>query len=96
MTHSARKPKQERMNLRTTSHQKEVIKRAASLRQTDVSSFMLSSAYEAAQEVLAQQTHFALADEQWNAFCSALDAPPKEIPALKALFSQPSVFEQMP
>jgi uncharacterized protein (DUF1778 family) len=32
--------------------------------------------------------------EQWEAFCQALDAPPKRIPALAQLLNRPSVFDE--
>jgi uncharacterized protein (DUF1778 family) len=32
--------------------------------------------------------------EQWRAFNAALDAPAKEIPALRRLLTEPSVFEK--
>lgn len=35
----------------------------------------------------AEQVHFALTPECWEAFCAALDAPPKEIPALRKLLN---------
>jgi predicted DNA-binding antitoxin AbrB/MazE fold protein len=40
-----------------------------------------------------EQAHFALSPEQWQAFCTALDAPPKAIPALRKLLTEPSVFD---
>ena len=43
-------------------------------------------------EVLADQVHFSLSPERWDAFCAALDAPPKVIPALRRLLKKPSVF----
>jgi uncharacterized protein (DUF1778 family) len=42
---------------------------------------------------LAEQTRFDLPKAQWLAFNAALDAPAKEIPELKLLLTEPSVFE---
>ena len=39
---------------------------------------------------LADQNHFVLPKEKWDAFVKALDGPPKVPPGLKRLFSQPS------
>jgi predicted DNA-binding antitoxin AbrB/MazE fold protein len=36
---------------------------------------------------------FALSPERWDAFCSALDAPAKVVPALRKLLTEPSVFD---
>jgi uncharacterized protein (DUF1778 family) len=85
--------KQTRMQLRLRPEQKHVIAQAARLRQTTLSNFMLQHAYNAAQEVLADQVHFILPPERWREFCRALDAPPRVIPALKSLFSEPSPWD---
>jgi uncharacterized protein (DUF1778 family) len=85
--------KQGKVQLRLRPEQKEAIARAAKLRQTTLSNFMLEHAYSAVQQVLAEQVHFTLPPERWREFCRALDAPPKEIPALKQLFAEASVFD---
>ena len=54
---------------------------------------MVEHAFIAAQEVLANQVHFSLSSERWDAFCAALNAPPKVIPALRKLLKKPSVFD---
>jgi predicted DNA-binding antitoxin AbrB/MazE fold protein len=33
--------------------------------------------------------HFILSPERWRAFCDALDAPPRDIPALRKLLTKP-------
>jgi uncharacterized protein (DUF1778 family) len=81
-----------KVQLRLRPAQKAVLARAAELRQTSISNFMLEHAYEAAQQVLAEQVDIVMPPAEWEAFCQALDAPPRSIPALKKLFSQPSVF----
>jgi len=35
---------------------------------------------------------FSLSAERWQAFCGALDAPPKVLPRLKKLLTQASLF----
>jgi predicted DNA-binding antitoxin AbrB/MazE fold protein len=42
---------------------------------------------------MANVTHFQLPPERWQAFCEALDAPAKDIPALRRLFQQTNSFE---
>jgi predicted DNA-binding antitoxin AbrB/MazE fold protein len=39
------------------------------------------------------QAHFALSPERWQAFCDALDAPPRDIPALRKLLTEASLFD---
>lgn len=41
----------------------------------------------------ADQVQFDLPEDRWQAFCDALDAPPKDIPALRKLLTEPSVFD---
>jgi uncharacterized protein (DUF1778 family) len=86
--------KEERLNIRASARQKEVIAKAARIEEKSISEFVLENAYQAAQEVLAEQTHFNLPEGQWEVFCAALDAPPKPIPALKALLTEPGVFDE--
>jgi hypothetical protein len=46
-----------------------------------------------ARRTLADRTRFVLDAEKWKAFLAALDATPRELPRLKRLFKEPSVFE---
>jgi uncharacterized protein (DUF1778 family) len=85
--------KESKVQLRLRPAQKGLIARAAQLKQTTLTSFMIEHAYNAAQEVLADQVHFELSPERWDAFCAALDAPPKEIPALRGLLAEKSIFD---
>jgi predicted DNA-binding antitoxin AbrB/MazE fold protein len=41
----------------------------------------------------ADQVQFVLHEDRWQAFCAALDTPPKEIPALRKLLTEPSLFD---
>ena len=38
--------------------------------------------------------HFSLPPERWQAFCDALDAPPRDVPALRKLLTGVSVFDE--
>ena len=46
-----------------------------------------------AEETLADRRYFGLNAKQWAAFMAALDASPRELPRLKKLFQERSVFE---
>src|SRR5579863_5132083 len=87
-------PRHAKVQLCLSAEQKEAIVRAARLRRTSLSKFVLENAYSAAQQVLAEQLHFALPPGRWQAFCDALDTPPRDIPVLRALLSEPSVLDQ--
>jgi uncharacterized protein (DUF1778 family) len=73
--------------------QKDVIARAAELKQTTLTNFLVEHAFEAAQHILADQTHFYLSPEKWDEFVAALDAPPRDLPGLRDLLAGPDVFD---
>jgi len=72
---------------------KKLLQRAAKAQKNTLTEFVITTAQAAAQNILADQTRFALSPAKWAAFNAALDAPPRDIPALKKLFEKPSVFE---
>jgi uncharacterized protein (DUF1778 family) len=73
--------------------QKDVIARAARLKQTTVTNFIVEHAFDAAQQVLADQAHFYLSPKKWDEFCAALDASPKPSAGLRRLLTEPGVFD---
>jgi uncharacterized protein (DUF1778 family) len=85
-----------KVQLRMRPLQKDVIARAANLKQTTMTNFMVEHAFQAAQQILADQVHFYLSPEKWDEFCAALDAPPKELPALRKLLTELGVFDRQP
>ncbi len=82
-----------KVQLRMMPLQRAVISQAAKLKQTTLTNFMVENAFSAAQQILADQVHFYLSQEKWEEFCVALDAPPKDIPALRKLLTKPGVFD---
>ncbi|MBS3952539.1 MAG: DUF1778 domain-containing protein [Methylomicrobium sp.] len=83
----------DRIDLRIHPKAKEALQAAASLRHKSVSEFILESALDAADEVLADRRYFSLTTEQWEAFHAALDAPPKSLPRLERLMHEPGFFD---
>jgi len=59
-----------------------------------MANFMVEQAFNAVQQILADQSHFYLSPEKWEEFCAALDAPPRELPELGKLLTQPGVFDE--
>ena len=45
------------------------------------------------KHVFAGQVQFVLPPDRWQAFCRALDAPPRDLPALTKLLTEASVFD---
>ena len=81
------------INMRIHSSARDFIDRAARALGKDRSDFVLEAAYEKAEEVLLDQTSLMLNDEQWQAFNTLLDSPPKANDKLKKLLEQPAPWE---
>lgn len=85
--------KEERIEIRLASAEKDRIRQAAILSHQNVSEFVLRAVRAVADETLAAQTRFVLPEDQMNVFYAALDQPAKSIPRLRELLKKPSVFE---
>jgi len=86
--------KQARIGIRTTKEQKALIKRGASVQGQKLTDFVLTSAQEKAELVLADQREFVLSAARWKAFVEALDRPVRRHERLTQLMSEPSVLER--
>jgi len=86
--------KQRRLNLRTTKAQHTVIARAATAQGKNLTDFIVSSACEKAEQLLADQRSFAISGARWNAFVAALDSPSSHNKRLAKLLSEPSILER--
>ena len=86
--------KSERLAIRIAAADKARLVRAAAIQRRSVSEFVLASSREAAEHVLDEQPRFRLPPAKHHAFLAALDAPAREIAALKRLFSRRSVLER--
>lgn len=83
----------EKLDLRLSPEAKRTLNAAAAAAQRSVSEFVLESALAKAAETLPDRRRFELDAEQWEAFRAALDAPPRSLPRLRRLLSDPSVIE---
>ncbi|HUO25981.1 MAG TPA: DUF1778 domain-containing protein, partial [Candidatus Aquilonibacter sp.] len=86
--------KEARIEVRTTREQKAFITRGADANGQNVSDFILSSAQEKAEMILADQKEFVLPPDRWAAFVAALDRPATKHERLARLMSEPSAFER--
>lgn len=87
-------PRDRRFQLRASAYDEELIKVAAERRGVNVTDFIMSAAREKAETTLADQTRFALNDEQWKRFMQALDRPARSKPRLRKLFSESHVAKR--
>lgn len=84
-----------RINLRTTKKQKSLIERGASMQGQNLTDFIVSSASEKAEQILAEQRHFVISSAKWDAFVAALDREPATPRGrLARLMSEPSILER--
>jgi uncharacterized protein (DUF1778 family) len=84
----------EKLDLRLTSDAKRRLYAAAEAQQRSVSEFVLQSALERADEALAGRRRFSLPPDDWKKFLAALDAPPRDLPRLKRLLTEPGFFDK--
>ena len=73
-------PSYERIDLRTSPEIKALITRAASTAGMTVSAFLLGTAHERAQKILAVKELVTLTTRDWAAFAKALDNREKPRP----------------
>ena len=86
--------KETRLSIRATPESKDLLERAARKENKNLSDFVLENALSAAEAIVADDSDFSLDKKQWKKFISALDAPPKNIPALRKLLTEPGVFDE--
>lgn len=76
--------KSERLEMRLTAEQKELIERAARLKGMDVTSFAVPTLLEVAREVVTHPSMTFLSDRDFARFLEILDADEEPVPKLKA------------
>jgi uncharacterized protein (DUF1778 family) len=83
----------ERLGLRLTPAARRALQAAATAERKSVSEFVLDTALREAEARLADRPVFLLDAKSWDAFATALDAPPRRNARLERLFREPSVFD---
>ncbi|OHV82761.1 DUF1778 domain-containing protein [Rhizobium sp. LCM 4573] len=89
---ATRSTRTEKLDLRLTPEAKRTLAAAAQAEHRSLTDFVLESALGRAEEALANRRVFQLAPEQWEAFVAALDEPPRDLPRLRKLLNEPSIF----
>lgn len=82
------------INLRTPPAQRELIDRAARLQGKSRTDFMLEASSEKAQQVLLDQTLFAVDAKRYKAFVKLMDAPLAGNAAVMRLLAKRSPWEK--
>ena len=86
--------KTERFTLRATNAQKELINRAAAIKRTNATDFILVNACKAAEDALLDQRLFFADKETFDKFEAILDRPITSKPELDALMREKAPWEQ--
>lgn len=81
----------ERLNIRSSERQANLLKRAAASADMTMSDFILNSAVKEAERLLADQRWFMVSNEQYDDFIEALDRPVSQ-EAVRKLFTAPTPF----
>ncbi|MEM9458094.1 MAG: DUF1778 domain-containing protein [Myxococcota bacterium] len=86
--------KSDRLNLRVEPQLRQLIQTAADLEHKNLSAFILEAARVRAEQRLADQERFSLPPDRFRAFMDALERPPRSIPRLRQLLSEPTVLDR--
>ena len=81
-----------RLDLRITQSERELIERAIATTGSGLTEFVVGSAVEAAQRVLADRDRFDLTAQAAAAWEAVNDRPARDLPGLRALMERPSPF----
>jgi uncharacterized protein (DUF1778 family) len=82
------------INLRTPVSQRELIDRAARLQGKSRTDFMLEASREKAEQVLLDQTLFAVSTKQYKAFEALMNAPLTQNVGLKRLLAKRAPWDR--
>lgn len=83
----------EKLDIRISSVVKRILQQAAKQRHTTISQFVLQSALDSANTVLAERSRLNLDAQQWRIFIEALDAPPQSHPRMERLLNEASILD---
>jgi uncharacterized protein (DUF1778 family) len=85
----------ERFNLRATPEQVAKIRAAVEIgNERSLTDYILGSALIIADQRLMDRTRLGFEARAYNAFLRALEEPPKDLPRMRRLLSEPSVLER--
>lgn len=82
------------INIRAQRRQRDLIDQAAATLGKNRSDFMLEIACREAESVLLDRRMFAVDADTWEKFNALLDAPPRDIPALRELLTTKAPWEK--
>lgn len=93
-TQTKRAAPEVRLSIRTSAGQKELIKRAALARNTDLSQFVLEASLGEAKRLVAQESTLFLSPADYEQLCRAMDEAPAPNSALRQLLNKKRVWDE--
>ena len=93
MTTSIR-TRNERLEVRTTAEERNLINRAVDTVGTDLTSFVVANLVDASRQVLADRDRFVLSSEVATQWDKMNELPARELDGLRRLMNRPSPFEE--
>lgn len=81
-----------RIDLRVDAYKKSIISRAAALLGVNITQFILERVFPEAQRIVAEDNRTRLPRAEWEQFLAKLDEAPKDLPELRRLMQEPSIF----
>lgn len=83
-----------RLEVRTTTAERDLIDRAAAASGTDLTTFVVGHLTEAAQKVLADRDHFELTPDVADEWERINRRPARDLPGLRKLMERPTPFSE--
>lgn len=90
----SRPAKDQRVNLRVSGRQEQLIRQAAAVSDRTMTDFILESVVEQAERVLADRRWFVANEEQWDELQRLLDQPLPSTSKFRALALRESPFAE--
>lgn len=92
MAARSKRTRSERIEVRATPEDRDLIVRAVDAAETDLTSFVITTLTAAARRVLADRNEFALDPRAAAAWDEVNAQPARDLPGLRALMQRPSPF----
>ena len=83
-----------RLSIRTNAEQKELLRRAANARNTDISKFVLETSLSEAKRLVAEESIVVLSPQDYLELCRVMDETPAHNPELRALLHKKRVWNE--
>jgi uncharacterized protein (DUF1778 family) len=84
---------QSRIDIRIEGAKKDLIVRAAEMKGQNLTQYIMSVVWPAAENEVNHHTRIKLSSSDWQKFCERLDAPARDLPELRRLLNRRSRFK---